>query len=153
MLTNEIGREYRHMLYMHVSTMHPSTTWCICFLSSALSGGKKGTMELSPSIRSFVHLPVCSSRENFADTVTRQPLGRFTPNKIIGTVLACRCATSCSFARRAFGTLSIGQGTLSSDLLVIYWVQKLFILSHLGTISALWGPIKAEVYGFQPLSE
>ena len=42
---------------------------------------KKGTMELSP----FIHPSVCLSCPNFADAITQQPLGRFTPPVGSGT--------------------------------------------------------------------
>ena len=59
-------------------------------------------------LRSSIH----SSGENFADDVTQHHWANSLQIKFIGAVLACRCATSCSFACQALGTLFMGWGTL-----------------------------------------
>ena len=61
-------------------------------LSPTLSKGKRGTMELSPFlihsfVCSFVHPSIRLSRQNFAVTVTQQPLGWFTPNQVLWNCL------------------------------------------------------------------
>ena len=58
---------------------------------------KRGTMELSPTIL------ICWFSNHWADSLQI---------KFIGTILACRYTTSCSFVSQALGTLFTGQGTL-----------------------------------------
>ena len=47
----------------------------IVLLSPTLPEGKKGTMEISPSICFFIHPSICSSRQNFVVSVNQEPLG------------------------------------------------------------------------------